>query len=327
MKRFALIGICAAALAAGITGCEWNTGDDATSWSSAYNWVNFSGTYRGVTGGLLVTDYTSTPSTPGVTNSFPVYGEGLGSFVANQTTFSGSVDHGNVVPGSVIITLYNAAGGIIRSFADNGSGVLGTGQGNIQYISGSWNLDLATEFPTVPGRVRANYSYTVSNSGNAGSGAESGATRVSIYSFTASHNGQHLTLVDNNGASFSGKISQIRSTSGAENTDIGQVAGDEQSQRAKITYYESELPADGDSIVANFECSGTSAAYIPVKIVGTLEGTVAAGIFTGRTMNGTWIEVGGKTGDINATTDPVVIVSGGETTPTDTNTAAMAVSP
>ena len=92
------------------------------------------------------------------------------------------------------------------------------------------------------------------------------------------------------------------------------MAGDEQSQRAKITYYESELPADGDSIVANFECSGTSAAYVPVKIVGTLEGTVAAGIFTGRTMNGTWIEVGGKTGDINASTYEVAIQTATETT-------------
>ncbi len=309
MKRFALIGMCAAALAAGIAGCNWETGNDATSWSSSYNWVNFSGTYRGVTGGLLVTDYTSTPSIPGVTNTIAIVGEGQGSFVANQTIFSGTLAHGNVVPGSLIVTLYNGAGGVVRTFADNALGVLGTGQGNVQYVSGSWNLDLTTEFPTVAGYVRASYSYTVSNSGSAGSEAESGATRVSIYSFTVSHNGQHLTLVDNNGASFAGYISQIRSTSGAENTDIGQVANDEQSQRAKITYYESELPADGDSIIANFECSGTSAAYIPVKIVGTLEGTVAAGVFTGRTMNGTWIEVGGKTGDINATTDPIVIVT------------------
>lgn len=307
MKRFAWIGICAA-LVAGLVGCEWNTGEDATSWSSSYNWVNFSGTYRGATGGLLVTDYTTTPSIPGVTNTIAVANETQGSFVAGQTALSGQLRHGNVVPGSVVITLYGP-GGILRSFADNGSGVLGTGQGNVQYVSGSWNLDLATEFPTVSGSVRGNYSYTVSNAGSAGSGAESGATSVSIYSFNVTHSGQNLTIVDNNGATFSGKISQIRSTSGAENTDIPQVSDDEQAHRAKATYYESELPADGDSIIANFEVSGISAAYIPVKIVGTLEGTVAAGVFTGRAMNGTWIEAGGKTGDINATTDPVVIAT------------------
>ncbi|HRT06229.1 MAG TPA: hypothetical protein P5204_11080 [Kiritimatiellia bacterium] len=307
MKRFALIGMVMAALAAGLVGCEWSTGEDATSWSSSYNWVNFSGTYRGATGGLLVTDFTTTPSIPGVTNTITVANETQGSFTAGQTSLSGKLRHGNVVPGSVVITLYNGTGGIIRSFSDNGSGVLGSGQGNVQYTSGSWNLSLTTDFPTVPGTVRANYSYTVSNSGSTGGGAESGATRVEIYSFNVTHSGQNLTIVDNNGATFSGKISQIRSTSGAENTDIPQVSDDETAHRAKSTYYESELPADGDSIIANFEASGISAAYIPVKIVGTLEGTVAAGVFTGRKMNGTWIEAGGKTGDINATTDSVVI--------------------
>jgi hypothetical protein len=314
MKRYALIGMVLAALAAGLVGCEWNTGEDATSWSSSFNWVNFSGTYRGATGGLLVTDYTTTPSIPGVTNTIIVANETQGSFVAGQTTLSGKLRHGNVVPGSVVITLYNGAGGIIRSFADNGSGVLGSGQGNVQYVSGSWNLELTTDFPTVAGSVRANYSYTVSNSGASGSGAESGATSVSIYSFNVTHSGQNLTIVDNNGATFSGKISQIRSTSGAENSDIPQVVADETAHRAKATYYESELPADGDSIIANFEASGVSAAYIPVRLVGTLEGTVAAGVFTGRSMNGTWIEAGGKTGDINATTDPVVIATSGTAT-------------
>ena len=307
MKRFALIGMVMAALAAGLVGCEWSTGEDATSWSSAYNWVNFSGTYRGATGGLLVTDFTTTPSVPGVTNTITVANETQGSFTAGQPSLSGKLRHGNVVPGSVVITLYNGSDGVIRSFSDNGSGVLGSGQGNVQYTSGSWNLSLTTDFPTVPGSVRANYSYTVSNSGSTGGGAESGATSVEIYSFNVVHSGQNLTVVDNNGATFSGKIGQIRSTSGAENTDIPQVSDDEQARRAKATYYESELPADGDSIIANFEVSGTSAAYIPVKIVGTLEGTVAAGVFTGRKMNGTWIEAGGKTGDVNATTDSIVI--------------------
>ncbi len=102
-------------------------------------------------------------------------------------------------------------------------------------------------------------------------------------------------------------MSQIRSLSGAQNTDIPQVSGDEQAHRAKATYYESELPADGDVIVASFEASGVSAAFIPVKIVGTFEGTVLAGVFTGRQMDGTWIESGGKTGNINAQTESVAI--------------------
>lgn len=50
MKRMALIGILAALTAAGIVGCSWETGDDATSWSDTYNWVNFSGTYTPFSG-------------------------------------------------------------------------------------------------------------------------------------------------------------------------------------------------------------------------------------------------------------------------------------
>ena len=44
------------------------------------------------------------------------------------------------------------------------------------------------------------------------------------------------------------------------------------------------------------------------RIVGIFEGTVAAGVFTGRRMDGTWIEAGGKTGNINGQTVAVPIV-------------------
>jgi hypothetical protein len=50
MKRMALIGILAAVAAVAMVGCDWETGDDATSWSDSYNWVNFSGTYTPFTG-------------------------------------------------------------------------------------------------------------------------------------------------------------------------------------------------------------------------------------------------------------------------------------
>ena len=107
MKRFALIGMVMAALAAGLVGCEWSTGEDATSWSSAYDWVNFSGVYRGLGGGLLVTDYTTTPSIPGVTNVYTRTESG-GTMPKQDTAASGSMSHRPVVPGSVMITVGNA---------------------------------------------------------------------------------------------------------------------------------------------------------------------------------------------------------------------------
>ena len=319
MKRFALIGVCAAALAAGIVGCSWETGDDATSWSSSYDWVNFSGVYRGIGGGLLVTDYTTTPSIPGVTNVYSDTDSG-GTLPARGTTKSGQVSHGNIVPGSFMVTV-----GSIATLSDPGkAGVLtGNGTGTVNYEGGTWSFELDT-WSTEAQSITVSYSYIVSTDGSSSSGAQSGSTGKSVYSFTVTQQGQNLTFVDNNGSTYVGKISQVRSVSGAQNTDIGQVANDETSQRAKITYYESDLPANGDQIVANFQVEGLSAAMMRVTIVGTFEGTVAGSVFASRQLDGTWVELGGKTGNINADTDAVAIQNSG-TTETGTNTTETVV--
>lgn len=318
MKRIAVMVMCAAAVALSLSGCDWDTGSDAENWSSSYNWVNFGGTYRSAAGGVLVTDYTTTPSTPGSTNTVVVSSESQGDFAAYQTSFSGTLRNGSIVPGSVVVTLQNFAGIEILSLSDNGNGVLETssGSGTISYSSGKWTVSLSSASPIVEaGRVRAGYSYYVSNSGSAGSGARPGSTGKTIYSFVVDHQGQHLTFTDNNGAIYTGRFGDIRSASGAQNTDITQVGSDEEgndgSRSAKYTYYESPLPEDGDTIVASFECSGHSAVGMWVKIVGTFQGTVAAGVFTGRTLNGTWLEAGGKAGDIRGQTTTIPIVTGG----------------
>ena len=306
MKRFALIGMCVAVVAVGIAGCDWDTGSDATSWSSSYNWVNFSGVYRSAAGGLLVTDYTTTPSTPGSTNTLTVKDESQGSFVLGQQVFSGKLKNGNISPGSVVISLYNTSGVVIRSFADNGNGVLGSSsEGTVEYTSGAWTITLGQLVPAQSaGIVRASYSYLVSNTGSTGSGARPGSTG-SIYSFTLLQQGQHLTLTDNNGATYSGYIGEMRTASGTERTD----------EEGKF------MPTDGDTMIATFECTGISAAMMQIKIVGTLQGTVAASVFTGRTLNGTWIELGGKTGDINGQTTSVPITTTTTAATTDTTAA------
>lgn len=329
MKQFALIGLCVAVLAVGIAGCNWETGNDATSWSSSYNWVNFSGTYRSAAGGLLVTDYTTTPSTPGSTNTLSVQNESQPGFTAGQTVFQGKLKNGNIVAGSVGITLANSSGVAWETLSDNGNRVLtgSQGSGTISYESGTWtyNLNAGIIGPVFNGISRANYSYEVSNSGSSGSGARPGSTGK-IYSFIVNHQGQYLTFTDNNGATYTGKIGEIRSTSGAQNTDIGQVGADEEGNDAsKYTYYESPLPEDGDTVNATFECSGVSAAMMRVRIVGNLQGTVAAGVFTGRALNGTWIELGGKTGDINGQTTSIPVVNTPTETAVDETAATTAV--
>ena len=304
MKRIAWAGLCAAALAMGVVGCDWDTGSDAESWSSTYNWVNFNGLYRGVGGGLLVTDYTTTPSIPGVTNVYSRTESG-GTIPARGTTASGRVSNGSIVPGSFMVRV-----GSIATLSDPGkAGVLtGNGTGTVNYDGGTWAITIDT-WSDVPQSVSVSYSYTVTRDGTASSGAQSGATRVKIYSFNVQHNGQKLTIVDNNGSTYTGYIKQIRSASGAEATDIAQVV-----EGNKATYYESALPANGDAVIASFECSGVSAAFVQVKVVVTLQGEVANGVFTSRRMDGTWIELGGKTGDINASTYEVAIQTATENT-------------
>jgi len=314
MKRFALVGLGVALAALCITGCSWETGSDAESWSSSYNWVNFSGTYRGASGGFLVTDYSSTPvvaddsSTDPVEK--PVSDEYQRSFNTGDTKFGDNLAHKDIVAGSVNITLVGLDWS--GTYGDDGNGVLGNSEGTIRYGPGSWTLDLGILAPAPSaGKIYASYVYKVTP--GPGGGGDSGASGISIYNFNVTHSGQHLTIVDNNGSTYTGRITDMSSASGAQNTDIGQVAADEtandSSLHSKNTYYESPLPENGDVIIAPFECTGISAAGMAVKIVGTLEGTVAAGVFTGRKMNGTWVEVGGKTGNIYGTTTAITVPS------------------
>lgn len=205
MKRFALIGILAALAAGALVGCSWETGEDASSWSSAFNWVNFSGVYQN-------------------TNS-------------------------------AVSTL------------------------NIQ------------------------------------------------------HTGQHLTCTDNKGMTYSGYISQMRSTSGYENSDIEYVAGDETSQTpTKMTYAESQMPPAGDTIVASFEVSGDGG-----RIVGVLQGTVSYQnwksyppnvISFTRQIIGTLIR-GGSVGEINSVAEPINIpnLEVSETTIQPTNSTITILTP
>ncbi len=324
MKRFAWIGVGVVALAVGIVGCSWETGDDATSWSSSYNWVNFSGTYRNSTGPYLVTDYTTTPGSEAYTEEKNGSAEGSG---VTAVSAAGNLGKAKIVPGSVLIKLYAANGNLHSSYSDNGNGVLsgGVATGNVSYDAGSWNVDFSAGLNGPAGGTwKATFRYYVYQDGTAPSGQTAGSTRVSIYVFNVTHSGQNLTFVDNNGSAYTGKIGAIRSASGAENTDIEQVANDEKSA-GKITYYESELPEDGDSVIATFECSGVSAAMMQVKIVGSFQGTVASGVFTGRTLTGTWIELGGKTGDVRGQTTAIEVQTAAETPAvTDSNAVAVA---
>jgi hypothetical protein len=282
--------------AALLMGCEggWTSGGGVDSWSDAYNWVNFSGVYRGVGGGVLVTDYTATPGTPGVTNSVSGQNVDMGD---GGNTYGGSLGHASIVPNSVTIS----AGGF--TLTDNGSGVLsgGGGSGTISYGNGAWSINMGTHVINSGTPIFASYQYVVS--GSSGSGAAgSGASGITIYSFTVQHQGQNISIVDNNGSTYSGHFGSISSTGGANQDN-------------------QTTPATGDSVTGTFEATGVSGAGFTVSIVGTFQGVVGAGDGTSfslanRQMFGTWIEEGGRTGDVNGEASPIQVTVG--TTPTAT---------
>ena len=296
MNRTGLWTAAAVLVASTITGCDWEGGSDAETISGRYGWVNFSGVYRGSQGGILVTDYTQTADTPATTNR--VANERVATAVAGQSVYSGNLRQAGITAGSLTIV----AG--VYVLTDNGSGGLaGSGRtGTINYGSGAWSINLAGAWPPAGTQITATYTYYLSGTKGT-TGADAGTSGKPIYAFTVQQDGNSLSILDNNGATYNGKISSIRSTGGASQ-DLPDSAS---------------APVTGDQLIGSFEASGQSAAGVEVKMVGTLQGTVGGASDTGitltdRAMYGTWIESGtGKTGDINGSASPITVSTGGGT--------------
>lgn len=295
MKHKAWIGLLTACVAVCVIGCSWDTGNDADSWSDNFNWVNFSGAYRAQSGGILVTDYTTSPTIPGTTDQYPVSGEKAGSINDIATSAGGMASKKPIVEGTFSVTFKGHDGSLLL-VSDKGNGALSGGgmTGIIDYDGGTWSVETeghgaSAILPGGGGNITISYSYYATTGGSAG-GTTSGASGKTIYQFNVEHQGQHLTLTDNNGAVYSGKMKTMRSATGSERTD----------ETAKW------IPTNGDSIIATFNCSGTSAAGVKVEITGTFQGTVSGSVFTSRTLTGTWIEPS-RTGNINGVGNSIMV--------------------
>lgn len=329
MIRNALV-VC---IGVGLVGCEWQGGGDGSSWNSRYNFVNFSGNYRGAGGGgMLVSAYTGTAVQGGGTSGdgyTTINDESDGSRTINlgavQTLFTGATNGKKIKPGSLTIRFGGDGSG---TFRDDGSGGLSgsavlsgivnvSGTGSIQYDTGEWSILLNA--PGIPGEatVTITLSYLYQGSivvPDTGDGGGSGATKVTIYAFNVFQEGNKLRIVDNNGSVYEGGFGSIRSTGGI----------DQDTTQPQF--------ANGDQIMGQFEAKGRSAANIAVHMVGTFQATIAASStaatgggtatttmqLTDRRILGTWIESNGKTGDINGQAVPITV-----STTTSTNSPSM----
>jgi hypothetical protein len=291
-------------LGIGFAGCEWGGSGDDNSWNDSGAIANFNGSYRGGgSGGYLVSVYsTASSSTPGGTAT--ISGESIGTGDGSSTTFGGTLTYAPVVAGSLSIT---AAGGF--SFSDAGDGTLngsvsGT-SGTIAYPSGGWTINLGGGFIAAGGAITA--TYTVTNAGSSSSGSSQGSTDP-IYAFNVQQSGNKIKIIDNNGSVYEGSMGDMRTTG---NLGSGSSGG---------TY------VNGDQVIASFSASGKSAAGMFVNLTGSFQGTVqgvssvttTSGSTTttktsmalaNRRIVGTWIEDGGKTGDISGVSDSAVNVS------------------
>jgi hypothetical protein len=234
---------------------------------------------------------------------------------------SGKLSYPPVVPGSVSITASGSLGSF--SVTDDGSGNLGgssfnvpgsspvTVSGKIVYNTGAWYLNLGGNVD-LSGSMdfTENYSQSVA-SGGSGSSSTPGSTKVTIYAFNVQQEGNKLRIVDNNGSVYEGNFGSVRTTGGT----------DQDSSNATFN--------NGDEVIATYEASGKSAAGIKVQMTGNFQATItgvssssSGGTTTtrmtlsGRRIMGTWIEDGGKTGDINGAASSTSV----STTSTGTST-------
>lgn len=302
MKKFWRTAVLASLITGvgfGIVGCEWESPGSDEYWSDSYNWVNFSGVYKNPNGGSVVTDFTSSviPATNSSSSTAVAVGPVTVGFGNGGNTYSGQL-LANVVPGSLQIT----AGGVV--FTDNGSGLLvsssgsGSMSGSISYGSGAWNINLGGVMVPSGQPITARYSVFQSAGTTVISGTSSkvhGSTGNKILSLTVMQEGNLLTLIDSDGMNYSGKMGTLRTSTG--NTSDGTVL---------------DAPRQGDIVIGQFSVKGVSRAGLQVEIVGVLQSTVANGgglllVMTARSIQGQWIEKGGKVGDVvGAATDAAI---------------------
>jgi len=293
-KTWLALGIAVVTMS--LAGCEWAGTSSGDAVNSRFDWANFNGVYRGDTG-AIVSDYTvSGGSSTGA--SVRVSNEHQGNGVSGQSRYSGTVSGHPVVAGSFqvrvgVFTLSDIGGGVLT-----GGGKTGT----INYESGAWSIDLLGEYPSDGTQILASYTYTSGTSSDAG-GANSGVTGNPIYTFNVNQDGNSVTLTDNNGADYKGKIKSVRTSGGTTQDNVATQGS----------------PTAGTVVTAGFEVKGTSGAGVSVKIVGTFSGIVggsgAAVSLQGRRIDGTWVEAGGKTGNISGTTPSSVAIATTTTTP------------
>jgi len=294
----ALIGsITFGAVVALTAGCEggWQAGGSAQNWNESSGEVNFTGRYKPLPNKYLVSDYSS--YIPLGTAGGVAFTQSGGSIIPGQAAYAGIVDHQPVVPGTFTLKALapKTVTGVAVNLKDDGKGVLtGTGgTGTIDVNTGAWTLLLnaANTPPDLTRDLAVGYSAT-EPTGPGGT--------VIVYTFDVQSLGNTLEIRDNNGSVYKGALGAY-ATLGTAPAATNSLSGQ-----------------GGQTVVAQFEAKGVSAAGMNVEMTGNFQAQlIVQTISTGtngvqaqtwsRAIHGTWVETGGKTGDIDGAADPIVM--------------------
>ena len=311
--RNALVAVLGVGVA-GLVGCEWGGGGEDNSWNDSNNIANFNGSYH-ANGGYLVSDYTaSSASSVSASGEVNVSSENKGNIPA--TSFAGQTGLTPVKPGSLHLFISGGAdgqftddgGGTLNGTFNVGGGVMLAASGTINYDNGAYGINLGAAGAPVVGKA-VTITYTVASGGTTTTTSGTpGSSGVSIYAFNVQQTGNKLKIVDNNGSVYEGSFGDVRTTG-----NLGSASGGAEF-------------VNGDQVIGSFSASGKSAAGVHVNMTGTFQGT-AAGVskvttksgdsvtytismaLSDRRIMGTWIEDGGKTGNINGISPSAVNVT------------------
>lgn len=304
-----------ALLSVGLAGCEWSGSGDDNSWNDSGTIANFNGSYH-ANGGYLVSDYTASGgTTTTTTGGKTVIGENKGTS-SGGTSFAGSTQFFPIKPGSFRLLLNAGATG---QFIDDGAsklsgqylnGVNFNAHGSISYDNGTYTIVTDTPVP-LPSGSTITVNYTVeggSSTSSTTTSGEPGSSGVSIIAFNVQQSGNKIKIVDNNGSVYQGNLGEMRTTGNLGSGSTG------------ATF------VNGDQVIASFSAAGKSKSGMYVNMTGNFQGevqgvstvTTKAGdvavtttsmALANRRIMGTWIEDGGKTGNISGISDSAVNVS------------------
>lgn len=185
MKKILLPVSIAAISAVAFMGCEWGGVHSGESWNDAYSWANFTGTYK---------------------LGAAISGESSESGVSVSKTFTGngtySTGKANLIPSSVNVTVGSIS---FSGFSEESNTVTRDNNSvTVNAAAGSVSITMVNDgaLANEGAKVTISASYKVGAAGNSnGTTVDSPITWINV-----SQKGNLLTLTDNRGVTYSGKL-------------------------------------------------------------------------------------------------------------------------